>query len=242
MCTVTIIPFGDGFIVTSNRDENPIRAGHRMPVFERLNNTLLLYPQDSQSGGTWFVVNEYGAVGVVLNGAFESHQRLNEYRLSRGIILLQVLSHTHPETALHGINLEYIEPFTLVLLIEQRLVLFKWDGYDKYFLSLDPKQPHIFSSVTLYDASVRDKRERFFLDFLAQKETIDQDNMLQFHSMDMGDTWNGFVMQRSTTLRTLSTTQVLISERSAKMIHHDLLHNQSFSASIDIDTSNNLLH
>lgn len=242
MCTVTVIRSDDGFIVTSNRDENPERAVHHEPVTDKRNNTLLLFPKDPFAGGSWFVANEHKAIGVLLNGAFENHVRLKEYRLSRGLILLQVMSNTNPEGALHDIDLNLIEPFTLVLLIEHRLLAFRWDGNEKHFQNLDPNLPHIFSSVTLYNQAVRTKREQLFSDFLSQNKAIDQHAMIKFHSMDLGDKMNGFVMQRSEMLRTLSTTQAVVSGNSTQMNHYDMLNNQRYNVSIEFATSNQSLN
>ena len=53
MCTVTYLPLeNDGFILTSNRDESPMRK--TIPPKKYLENGVeLAYPKDQLAGGTW---------------------------------------------------------------------------------------------------------------------------------------------------------------------------------------------
>ena len=53
MCTVTFLPLkNDGFILTSNRDEQPNRITHP-PLTVVEDETTLLFPKDEIAGGTW---------------------------------------------------------------------------------------------------------------------------------------------------------------------------------------------
>ena len=52
MCIVTYFPKSDGFIFSSNRDEN-----HNRPTLEPAfyaQPSTLMYPKDLDHGGTWF--------------------------------------------------------------------------------------------------------------------------------------------------------------------------------------------
>ena len=53
MCTVTYLPLGNNeFILTSNRDESPVRKTI-LPKKYFENGVEILYPKDELAGGTW---------------------------------------------------------------------------------------------------------------------------------------------------------------------------------------------
>jgi uncharacterized protein with NRDE domain len=56
------------------------------------NGQKLFFPKDTDAGGTWIVMKENGDAAVLLNGAFINHTAEPPYRLSRGIILLDIFS------------------------------------------------------------------------------------------------------------------------------------------------------
>ena len=50
MCTVTYLPWRDGFILTHNRDEAPTRSPWYI-VREKRKNDTLIFPKDIKAGG-----------------------------------------------------------------------------------------------------------------------------------------------------------------------------------------------
>ena len=92
MCTVTFIPHtADGFILTSNRDESPFRKTIP-PGKYRVKESELVFPKDEVAGGTWFGYNQKGRLICLLNGGFTAHERESEYRMSRGVIVTDLLT------------------------------------------------------------------------------------------------------------------------------------------------------
>ena len=223
MCTVTIFGEKNGFIFTSNRDEHISRVVQTHPIIKSIQSIQVMFPQDPLAGGTWFATNELGGTAVLLNGAFTKHVRSPNYRLSRGVVLLQVLNTSYPLTSLHDIDLESIEPFTMILLVEDELTEFRWDGLKKHVLTLEKNTPHIFSSATLYDQTQRQLRENLFNQFLNEGSVKNAETIFDFHAQTNNDSHNGFVMQRSDVLRTLSITQVITTAAGSKMKHYDVL-------------------
>ncbi len=132
MCTVSFIPLRDKFIITSNRDEKTNRKNAIRPGMSFYNGQKLFFPKDGDAGGTWIVMKENGDAAVLLNGAFICHTAEPPYRISRGIILLDIISTERPSVTFTKINLQDIEPFTLVLLESNSLYEFRWDGTEKY--------------------------------------------------------------------------------------------------------------
>ncbi len=84
MCTVSFIALTKGAILTSNRDEHVSRSIALYPEIYQANNRKIMFPKDSKAGGTWFISNENGDIGVLLNGAFEKHVPMPPYCKSRG--------------------------------------------------------------------------------------------------------------------------------------------------------------
>ena len=70
MCTVSFISTGDQYVITSNRDEHISRPLALQPQEETIGSVKVLFPRDPKAGGTWFALNEKGAVAVLLNGGF----------------------------------------------------------------------------------------------------------------------------------------------------------------------------
>src|SRR6187431_364924 len=121
MCTVSFVCSKDTIIITSNRDEKIIRTSAIPPKNYTLNGKNIIYPKDSKAGGTWYVVDEKGTVLVLLNGADEKHQVQLPYRKSRGQIVLEMISSALAKEFWNEIDLENIEPFTLILFQDKKL-------------------------------------------------------------------------------------------------------------------------
>lgn len=181
MCAVTYIPAGEDFFITSNRDENPCRAGARAPGIVEGPSGRLLFPRDGQAGGTWFVLHEKGHVLVLLNGAWKKHVPQPPYRKSRGLILLEWAQNDHPLSYFQMMDLKGIEPFTVILVEEGSLYECRWDGSVKYDRQLDRDIPHIWSSAPLYDEDVARLREKRFEEWLKETCYPDQEAILKFH-------------------------------------------------------------
>ena len=131
MCTVSFVNSQEGVIITSNRDENVIRPSAVAPKNYGLNGKNLIYPKDPKAGGTWFVIDENRTVLVLLNGGKTKHIPELFYRKSRGLIALDIISSTSPKDFWDQINLEDIEPFTLILYQDGELYELIWDGFLK---------------------------------------------------------------------------------------------------------------
>ncbi len=232
MCTVTFVRSNGRIIITSNRDEQVLRPNAIEPKNYTLNNKNLIYPKDPKAGGTWYVIDENGNVLVLLNGAAEKHQILENYRKSRGIIVLDIMSSLSPILAWDQIDLDAIEPFTLVLFENQNLYQLRWDGNNKGKLSLDTNHNYIWSSATLYPKEIRENRTRWFFDYMNSKTEFSENDMFNFHRYtENGNSENGLVINRNDFLKTLSITQTIIENKEVKMKHYDLINQNEFENS-----------
>ena len=232
MCTVSFVANQDSFIITSNRDEHIARPLAFEPREEIINKRKIIYPKDPKAGGSWFAINEDHVATVLLNGAFRRHQSTGNYRKSRGLVLLELISSKRPKDELRKLELVKIEPFTLVLWQDPILIEFRWDGRRRYIKELAPEEYHIWSSTTLYSKDVIEFREKIFHQFMGLPGEKDHDSVFQFHSGQNRDHENGFVIDCENGLKTFSITQALIREEEASLKHRDLLNKKEHLISI----------
>ncbi|MBD3583673.1 NRDE family protein [Flavobacterium selenitireducens] len=224
MCTVTFVASADKKILTSNRDEQTSRPSLEPATYE-VNGKKLLFPKDPRAGGTWFATDEHANVLILLNGAFQAHEHRPPYRLSRGLIVLDLLSSGSAMARWEAIDLDEIEPFTIVLFEQETLCELRWDGTSKFRKDLDVNGRYIWSSSTLYPKEIRERRQDWFADFLDKNPNPDADDMFRFHRYtENSDTQNGLIIDRKgIALQTLSITQTAIDGKNVEFRHSDLI-------------------
>ena len=223
MCTVTFIPLGSGdFALTSNRDVSYRRPKASPPQIHVDHGVSLLYPKDGKAGGTWIGSSRDNRLICLLNGGFDNHQRQPEYRKSRGLIVTELLAADDLSERLRKIDLNDIEPFTLVLVewvSDLQLGQFVWDGHAKHLKRL-PLSPTIWSSSTLFDKSMREIRKDWFGSWIREHE-LSPEAVLRFHKeAGAGDDMVGVVLRRKQ-VGTVSITQFV--RREGLYVHYEAL-------------------
>ena len=183
MCTVTFIPLPDNdFILTSSRDIPFSREKAIFPQYYTDGDVQMEYPKDGEAGGTWIGHSSRMRLICLLNGGFQNHNSTENYRKSRGIIVLELLREKDINQALKEIDLENIEPFTLVIVewdFDLFLFEFVWDGNQKHFRIVS-KEPTIWSSATLYDEKTKKMRENWFSEW--EKDFgLSESSVAEFH-------------------------------------------------------------
>lgn len=238
MCTVTFIPCASGVFLTSNRDEKFTRMTAAVPRTHFVNGYELLYPTDADAGGSWIAVKHNGHAAVLLNGAFVNHIPEKDYRVSRGVLFVELISAKYPDQYFHSTNLNGVAPFTVILYMNKALHEYRWDGTDKHVMTLNTSRAYIWSSVTLYDAGARIERETWLRKWLMQTKSVDMDAIFLFHRFGgKGDIENDLVMNRAEQLSTVSITSVHIQSSSARMNYLDMKQNKAYSCSINLVNS-----
>jgi len=134
MCTVTWAIHNRTYDLFFNRDEHRSRSIARPPAVAGLEGVSFISPTDTDAGGTWIGVNEYGLTLGLLNfyGAHTSGiDEEREYK-SRGMIIPACIpgkSMAEVRARIEGIELPDYRPFVLLLVgPECGVVSFTWDG------------------------------------------------------------------------------------------------------------------
>ncbi|RIV21562.1 hypothetical protein DYU11_19365 [Fibrisoma montanum] len=213
MCVVTLLPLPDGFVLTTNRDEHHSRPRAIPAQSYVIGGRTVTFPKDPLGGGTW-VAASADVTLCLLNGAFEKHKHEPPYRRSRGLVVLDFFDFGEPRRFADGYNFEGIEPFTLVVVqrqLEELLVHeLRWNGQQIYLRDMPGHLPHVWSSVTLYDADTAALRKTWFADFLKAQPHFTPDDVFGFHqTAGIGDPQQDYVVRLPNGVRTVSITQVV---------------------------------
>lgn len=224
MCTVTFIPLENAVIFTSNRDEHISRGDAAYPAVYDGNQVQNIYPKDPKAGGTWFISNAKGDVGVLLNGAFTKHLSSPPYRKSRGQMLLDLFDTHFPYERMCSYDFSGIENFTLVLWQDGCLREIRWDGLRLKQKIQSHDRPHIWSSVTLYTGQMIQERHEWFQNWLSARKKITPGDIFHFHFHTQNQNKSyGLRIDRGNQISTTSITCLHLKEKQASFRHYDLL-------------------
>ena len=213
MCTVSYFPTPKGYILTSNRDENPGRETEPPRKNHLPDGSEVTYPRDVEKGGTWIAMDDGGRAACLLNGAFERHLRKTNYRMSRGLLIIEAFNAANFEEFTAEVNLLDIEPFTLILIDSARLVKVVWDGINKFQWQLDPTSMHLWSSATLYSDAMHSKKLEYLIDVTKGNISIGREAIMEIHGIHNR---TPFILDREK-VKTVSITQIWYDGTKAKM-------------------------
>lgn len=228
MCTLTYIPKQhNGFLLTSNRDESVLRLPALPPLVYQHNAIAVMYPKDTQAGGTWLAVSENGFTLCLLNGAFAKHIHQPPYKHSRGLVVTGFFNYNNVPAFVKEYDFDGIEPFTLVIIESSQTLTVhevRWDGSQVFYTTLLPDIPHIWSSAMLYEPEVIEERGKWFRKFLESHPNPSFEEMLLFHHFGGGQhAENSVLMNRNSMLKTISITGVEHHFSDVNLHHENLL-------------------
>jgi len=166
MCTVTIVPYDDGFRLVCNRDERRDRPAARPPARHRLRHSLAIFPMDPAGGGTWVGVNGAGVVAAVLNRHTEScAPGRNRPLWSRGLIIPRLLDSGSWVDALDmaaELDPAHFDLFRLVFAQRMVAAVVTSDGRALSVRTMGISGPLMLTSSSLGDVVVEAPRRRLF--------------------------------------------------------------------------------
>lgn len=226
MCTVTFLPIpGNGYLLTSSRDEKISRPDALFPKKYVLSKQQVFFPKDKLAGGTWIVTSINNFTLCLLNGAFEKHESIPPYKMSRGLMLLDFFNFNNIHQFISEFNFNGIENFTLIAVdanSDLNLFEIRWDGIKLHVAHLDATQAHIWSSATLYTNQAIENRKKWFENYLNTSTIFNKENIMQFHlTAGDGSLENSILMKRENRVKTVSITCIEHSEINYTMHYLD---------------------
>lgn len=224
MCTVTYLPTGkDQFILTSNRDEQPGRSPESIRLIQEA-DWLLAFPPDQPTGGAWIAAASDNRAVCLLNGAFVKHHHRPPYKRSRGTMVLEFFQYGSAENFFTTYDFVGMEPFTMVIYDRGQLFELRWDEVRTHVRPLDAAQTYLWSSSTLYDEEMQQKRLDWFEEWLDGQTGFAQEAILDFHHhAGDGNPWSDVIMNRNGVVRTVSITSIHKGNDKISIRYEDLL-------------------
>ncbi len=190
------------------------------------NGVELIYPKDTLARGTWIGISEKQRLVCLLNRGFQNHQRNSYYRMSRGIVVKNILSVEDAVAYIEDFYFTDIEPFTLVLVdwsLGRKAYELVWDGTQKHFQELN-QEPRIWSSSTLHTEEMKSDRKEWFWEWLQAQDGFHQNEILAFHKSTNKGTLETTLKMKCPFVEIVSVTSIEKKEElSIKYI--DLLNN-----------------
>jgi len=237
MCTLTYLPYSEGFILTSNRDER-IDRKTIPPVAYSLDGNCVIFPKDTEASGSWIGLNVNRKISCLLNGAFSRHVKQEYHTKSRGLVLLESLTNPNFISFFKKSNFHQVEPFTLLHIdysSELQLTKGVWDGGQYYLAELAADRPHILASALLYSEDERLLREQWFENFLNDYPVYNPTDIFHFHTSRHTDdeSSNILVSRMNGYVRTVSISQIIHTVQNTHFNYFDLLTNESHSLKVD---------
>jgi hypothetical protein len=225
MCTVSFIPLGKKVFITSNRDVKNWRLPAKAPMHYSYDNGKMVFPKDSNAGGSWICVCDNSNAGVLLNGAFTNHKKNETYLKSRGLIFLEIMNAQAPLQKFLTLSLYGIEPFTLILWLQNNLYECRWDDTGtKHCKHLHANRAYIWSSATLYDGEARKKREKWFGEWINKHPDPSMHELFWFiRSAGDDDKKDSLLRNRNGNVFTVSITILELATNRGTMNYTDFI-------------------
>lgn len=223
MCTLTYVPLKSGKVITSNRDESPLRNASVLSPYISKTQEEYLIAEEPLQGGTNTAIGKNNRNTILLNGAFEPHDMTRKYGMSRGIVLLKSLDYQNAFAFADDFLFENIQPFTLVDFQDTSIREIRWDGEKLHKATFPIDEPHIWASAQMYLDKAQQDRKTWFEEILKLKN-LNADKTLDFHfNGGNGDPENDMVMKRGNMVQTVSISQVSEYGNKKEIKHYDLV-------------------
>jgi hypothetical protein len=150
MCSVSLLPRDDGFVLAMNRDESLSRVSALPPEVLGRDGLSMLCPREL-SGGTWIGVNSAGMAFSLINWYSQPDCAFGN-PVSRGQVvraLLSARSQAAAASLLRELPLQRMNPFRLMVVSSSERSLTEWrsGGGDLEPFDLPWKRHHWFSSA-----------------------------------------------------------------------------------------------
>lgn len=190
-----------------------------------LNGKTVTFPKDPQAGGTWIAFSDEYTI-CLLNGALKKHQHKPPYKQSRGKIIPDFFNFEGFLSFSETYDFQGIENFTLIVIDNKAMSIDKlvWDGEHALHNTLDHKESHMFSSVTLYSDEIITQRQLWFQEFLNRNPQFSPEDVMNFHQFGgTGDQNNDLTINRNDELKTQCIIQIVRRNQESTFTYKDLI-------------------
>jgi uncharacterized protein with NRDE domain len=226
MCTVTIVPYHDGFRLVCNRDEQRDRRAATPPAVHRLQHGTAIYPVDPVGGGTWIGVNDAGLAAALLNRTIDSAVLPGCTPLrSRGLIIPNLLGCRSLTDALEiaeGLDPAQFDLFRLVLVQRMAAVVLTSDGLALSVQTMSLSRPLMLTSSSLGDAVVEAPRRRLFERLVLKNDGAWLAAQTRFHAHQWRSCADISVTMERQAARTVSRTWISVTSHASELCYDAL--------------------
>lgn len=226
MCTVTIVPVGDGFRLGCNRDEQRDRAPALPPVVHSLSPRTAIFPVDPAGPGTWIGVNDASLAAALLNQSPDSPVPLDRHRRrSRGVIIPYLLECASLTDALQrGASLDPSDfnRFRVAMVQRGTVATVTSDGTHVAVAVSDLTRPMMLTSSSLGDALVEKPRRRLFERVFGGEERSWVQAQIRFHRHQWRSRRDISIRMERAEAKTVSHTFVSVTESAIELRYRAL--------------------
>lgn len=226
MCTVTIVPYDDGFRLVCNRDERRDRPAAIPPMNRLLQHRTAIYPQDPLGGGTWVGTNDAAVVAALLNRRISAGARGGKGPIrSRGLIIPALLDASSVAEAVDmAADLDPVRfnPFRLVVVERMTACVLTSDGLTLSVETPAVTRPLMLTSSSLGDGLVFAPRQRLFEELVMQHDDAWLERQAEFHDHQWPTHPEISVRMERADARSVSRTVVNVTSRGIELDYHPL--------------------
>lgn len=226
MCTVSVVPRGDGFRLVCNRDERRDRPAATPPTVHRLHHSTAIYPVDPVGRGTWVGVNDAGLAAALLNRTIDSVPSPSRLPVrSRGLIIPTLLGCRSLIDALDiaaGLNPVHFDRFRLILVRRMAAAVLTSDGLALSIETMSVSRPLMLTSSSLGDGVVQAPRRRLFERLMRQSHGACVAAQARFHAHQWPSRTEISVVMERPEARTVSRTLIDVTSDTIELRHDPL--------------------
>ena len=221
MCTMTWFPKEGGYELFFNRDEQLSRRTAELPSIQHKGGIEYISPTDSDAGGTWIAVNQYGITVCLLNHyQFEQIETYKEW-ISRGEIVRSFALTENlaaAESSFDELDLNDYHAFRMFIIDRNgHNRLFVWDVHSAR-IEFNVTTPKSSSSVD--SKNVKAKRKKLFRD-LKLMESKNTQQFIDYHSSHLPCQSKDSVCMHRDDAKTVSLSHVSVDEHGVHFAYAD---------------------
>jgi hypothetical protein len=219
MCNVTFLKNKYSTILTSDWDGNVERGYSLPPIVATYGTKKVMFTRDEKTGGSWFAATDNGDIAVVMNNKAKDHINKENHLKSSSLILLEIISADSPFDVFAELNLQPIEPFSIVLYSNSKLYELIWDGDGKSINAPDTDSEHLWALAPEFGEGSLAEKEKQFKDFLIKKPKPYAAAIRTFHKE---------------LCKAFSITQAVLMSNNIMFYHMDMLDNKFYICSLPL--------